>query len=113
MASQSNGLNVLHSFIIDEMRKKETVLEQVLDQTKSIRMGFENFQRSMETKSQEISVLRKSVSEMREEVNVLKSQVDEVGSRVTSEDEVGAMGHQEQREYMGAVDGGRSPRGRL
>ena len=84
MASQSNGLNVLHSFIIDEMRKKETVLEQVLDQTKSIRMGFENFQRSMETKSQEISILRKSVSEMREEVSVLKSQVDEVGSVKTN-----------------------------
>ena len=78
MASQTNGLNFLHTFIIEEMRKKEKVLEQVLDQTKSIRRGFESFQKNMESKSQEISVLRKSVTEMRGEMDILKSQVEEV-----------------------------------
>ena len=80
MASQSNGLNVLHSFIIDEMRKKEKILEQVLDQTKSIRKGFESFQKNIESKSYEISMLRKSVTDLREEVNDLKTQVEDVSS---------------------------------
>ena len=78
MASQSNGLNYLNTFIIEEMRKKETILEQVLEQTKSIRKGFETFQKNMESKSQEISVLRRSVTEMRGEVDSLRSQVQEV-----------------------------------
>ena len=78
MASQSNGLNFLHTFIIEEMRKKETILEQVLEQTRSIRKGFETFQKNMESKSQEISVLRRSVTEMRGEVDSLRSQVQEV-----------------------------------
>ena len=78
MASQSNGLNFLHTFIIEEMRKKETILEQVLEQTRSIRKGFETFQKNMESKSQEISVLRRSVTEMQVEVDSLRSQVQEV-----------------------------------
>ena len=72
--------NVLNSFIIEEMKKKEKILEQVLDQTKNIRKSFESFQKSMENKSFEISNLQENVNDLRVEVNELKTQVEEVGT---------------------------------
>ena len=74
MSLQSSS-NILHNFIIDEMKKKEKILEQVLDQTKNIRRSFESFQQKIDQKNAELNMMKQGLSEVREEVMQLKSQM--------------------------------------
>ena len=83
MALQSSN-NILHNFIIDEMKKKEKILEQVLEQTKSIRMSFETFQQNIDEKNYEISLLKQDMSQLKNEVNQLKTKVDDTGTMKNS-----------------------------
>ena len=76
MSLQSSS-NILHNFIIDEMKKKEKILEQVLDQTKNIRRSFESFQQKIDQKNAELNMMKQGLSEVREEVMQLKSQMKE------------------------------------
>ena len=76
MSLQSSS-NILHNFIIDEMKKKEKILEQVLDQTKNIRRSFESFQQKIDQKNAELNMMKQGLSEVREEVILLKSQMKE------------------------------------
>ena len=76
--------NILHNFIIDEMKKKEKILEQVLEQTKSIRMSFESFQQNIEEKNYEISLLKQDMSQLKDEVKQLKTRVDDSGTMKNS-----------------------------
>ena len=66
----SVSFNVLHR-IIDEMKKKEKILEQVLDQTKHIRQRFDK-------KDDELEAMKDSVGDILGDVKALKCQVEDM-----------------------------------
>ena len=69
-------LLIIKNVHLEEMRKKEKIMGQVLDQTKSIRKSFEQFQNLIETKNEEISTLKQNISDLQTDVAQLKFMAD-------------------------------------